>query len=550
MAQIKIQRSQAQVGDTKVPSVSSLALPIEYSKVIGDTFGEFGKQIEKVRKEKRDIENQNRFYELAGDLDKQVTNAYSKASTLADFDQAEALMARGFEYDYSKENKQVQKLFEEHLNKQKLKIGHDLLVEVNKNQNDQTKNFFNSWFQKNALAQASNNKMERASAENDFAIISTNPAAQKAFGKDYSKVIDEYKLLSKKLKIELETRNDPSSQLLNYNDIVNQFGKSYADKVTDQARKTISSINERTSKINLQQERATVDQQIANFTEIANRFKLHNDNPGNIETLGQLPTIDDLRDYANVGTINSAQFEALINIYNNPEFDTDEELLDQVSNQILVAETTTDIDNLQNNLLTSKELVKLNITDLQVFNQLLTTLKRDPRKSDEYKKYLGFLQTDLGDLSGIATSLYGSGGPTPNDKKETFAVISYFNQIVNETGSPEKAYVMAIERMSKEKIPDIKSPNLQPSKVDMGDLASQIQKGENPFNNANKQLATLLKQNKISIKDFVFDVERISLMQDIYNVRKKILGEDKALQAKSSSNITLGQSLEQFRNQK
>ena len=53
---------------------------------------------------------------------------------------------------------------------------------------------------------------------------------------------------------------------------------------------------------------------------------------------------------------------------------------------------------------TEKELVKLNITDLQVFNQLLTTLKRDPRKSDEYKKYLGFLQTDFNNYPSKSTT--------------------------------------------------------------------------------------------------------------------------------------------------
>ena len=113
------------------------------------------------------------------------------------------------------------------------------------------------------------------------------------------------------------------------------------------------------------------------FTEFANRIQD-----------GEEPiSIGEIHDSFDAGDINSAQYEALVDIFADPDKPSDEELINIINNQIVIAENVNEFDDIQNNINSAQDILKnTNIKDVQILNKLINQLKVDPKKNEDYKK--------------------------------------------------------------------------------------------------------------------------------------------------------------------
>jgi Ran GTPase-activating protein (RanGAP) involved in mRNA processing and transport len=96
--------------------------------------------------------------------------------------------------------------------------------------------------------------------------------------------------------------------------------------------------------------------------------------------------------------------------------------------------------------------------------------------------------------------------------------------------SPENAYLKVISKIGNEKMPDLFSPNLRPLNFDITNLATAIGKEpDNYFKNINNDLAQQFKKGKITRSEFLEDIARVDLLKDVYEVRKRVGGEEFAV---------------------
>ena len=84
------------------------------------------------------------------------------------------------------------------------------------------------------------------------------------------------------------------------------------------------------------------------FTEFANRIQ---DNEEPI-------SIGEIHDSFDAGDINQAQYEALVDIFVDPDKISDEELINIINNQIVIAENVNEFDDIQNNINSAQDILK------------------------------------------------------------------------------------------------------------------------------------------------------------------------------------------------
>jgi len=139
--------------------------------------------------------------------------------------------------------------------------------------------------------------------------------------------------------------------------------------------------------------------------------------------------------------------------------------------------------------------------------------------------------------------LFGSGGVTPYDKMETADAVARFKNYVVNGDDPEAAYFKVLGTITKEKIPDIYSPNLQPLNLDIPDMAVAIQKNPDGFfDEQGNKLAQKLRNKEINKDQFIEDVARLDLLKDVYDTRLRVFDNniELAVQKKEKASNNLG----------
>jgi hypothetical protein len=526
MATLKIYRSQAQTGNVQVPQFGQLAIPIEYAQQQGKAISQIGKVYEQFKAEERETINENRASEIKNEINKKIATAYGSVSNLTDLNQAEAIMNQAFEApDLTSENRQVQKLVKDYLSKKQTSIGLDVFKTVTTNYTNETQNNKSSVLSKLAIDRASNDPYVRAVAEKEMDVFFQSKENYRLFGpKGLEKLKLDSELLTKELQVKFRTKNDPMATLASEQEIFTTFGPQKGAAILEEARAklTANNINER-KYLELEHSN-TVAQQSTNFTVLADRFVDARNHKDNKDLLGELPTFDQLYDYKREGKISESQYNLLIRVANDESIDTDIELINLINNDLITSKTTADIQQLQEVVNSNDDILKnIDVKDIASFNKIISKLKNDPTKFDEYKEYANILKINMGDIGGAASILFGSGGITNQDKIETATALNQFNQLVLNNYKPQEAYLKVLGTITKEKVPTLDSANFKPVNVRIDNMLEHIKKNpQDAFQSLETDLATKLKNKQITILDFKQDIERLDLLKDVYEVRKKI----------------------------
>jgi len=538
MAKIEIKPSQMSVNvSNNTPNLSSLTIPVAFAQQLGANVSQAAKQFDKIKDDQRKIEDQNRSWKIISEKRREIDKALLIAGNKTNLDEAESILNDVYEIDLSNERKDVQYAVNQYLVKNKIKDRSNIFKAVTAKTAEETLLNDNDFLINNFQKRISPVDNERAAADRDFLSWFDDPINKsKRSQKDHEDLKNKYEILKAEALNKLDIERTPFQVLLNAEEIKKNFGLQKGELYLKQAQNKLLSdldsylifedkqIDERSKK------------QISLFSEFAVKITEKQD----------VPTFLELEDLKDKGSINSAQYEALVGILMDDDKLTNEELTNQINNQIVIAENVNELDDINNVLSSSREILgNVAVKDIAVYNKLLSTLKQDPTKHEDYKKLYNVLRANLNDLGGLADVLTGPGGITPADKIETGDALSRFNTYVSNGMQPEDAYIKVISTITKEKIPDVYSPNLKPLYVGIDDIKTDIQKNPSEyFNNKIAEVAKKLSRGEIKPDDFFEDVERIDMLRNVYNVRVNVLGVDKALEPKATDEMNIKELLQ------
>ena len=540
MATFKITPSKLRVNTPQTPNISSGAIPINLALKLGSDISQAGRVFDQIKEDQKAIENENRFYEIIGPKQKEIDATFNAASKMSELEPAEKLLNEVYDIDVSKENKNVQKLVNTYINKTRLKNQSDLYKSVMARSAEKAQLNDLTFLNRNLIERTSESDGTRRTAEKDFVDFFNQVSLDSRYNPESKqKLKDEYEFLKKEILIKSNIKRRPFEVLLNQDEIVKNFGPQKGELYLKMAQdKFISDVNQEVLENDKQINERIFNQSIT-FAEYANRI---NDGLGDLN-LG-MPSIDNIHDSLDRGDINSAQYDALVELISNPEKISDERLINVIDNQILIAEEVNEFDDIKNIANSSADILKnTNIKDITVLNKLIDQLKTDPSKTDKYKQFYKQLVINMGDLGGLADTLFGSGGPTPYDKMETADAVARFKNYVVNGDDPEAAYFKVLGTITKEKIPDIYSPNLQPLNLDIPDMAVAIQKNPDGFfDDQGNKLAQKLRNKEINKDQFIEDVARLDLLKDVYDTRLRVFDNniELAVQKKEKASNNLG----------
>jgi hypothetical protein len=540
MATFKITPSKLRVNTPQTPNISSGAIPINLALKLGSDISQAGRVFDQIKEDQKAIENENRFYEIIGPKQKEIDATFNTASKMSELEPAEKLLNEVYDIDVSKENKNVQKLVNTYINKTRLKNQSDLYKSVMARSAEKAQLNDLTFLNRNLIERTSESDGTRLTAEKDFVDFFNQVSLDSRYNPESKqKLKDEYEFLKKEIIVKSNIKRRPFEVLLNQDEILKNFGPQKGELYLKMAQdKFISDVNQEVLENDKQINERIFNQSIT-FAEYANRI---NDGLGDLN-LG-MPSIDNIHDSLDRGDINSAQYDALVELISNPEKISDERLINVIDNQILIAEEVNEFDDIKNIANSSADILKnTNIKDITVLNKLIDQLKTDPSKTDKYKQFYKQLVINMGDLGGLADTLFGSGGPTPYDKMETADAVARFKNYVVNGDDPEAAYFKVLGTITKEKIPDIYSPNLQPLNLDIPDMAVAIQKNPDGFfDDQGNKLAQKLRNKEINKDQFIEDVARLDLLKDVYDTRLRVFDNniELAVQKKEKASNNLG----------
>ena len=356
----------------------------------------------------------------------------------------------------------------------------------------------------------------------------------------------EFKELQKKKELQSEkyiisfgAKNNPDYTIENYTEIKKQIGTKLADEALEIAKQTVAA----NADFDIKQERwvetRKQDDKIGTFTELLVRIK-NDDDP---EYLGKIPTLDLLNDLSKAGKINTAQYEALLKFYNNPEDYGSEDVSRLIYSQIYIADSVEELDLIHRTLnLTPEYLMALGIKDVTTINGVIEKAKNRQIFQD-MKHYKNVLDDLLGKLdNGIFVSLSSSTN-VASDKKLRTKAERLYNEYLDDGLNPEEAF----KRVSKGYL---LQQNRMPTIYDVAEITSiptlepsDTQKKADPneiFNNWRKQVALKYKDNSINIDEYKRDLDSLDIMQDIFKIRQTYQKIDKDFDAWGASNATTG----------
>ena len=542
MAVLKIPQSELRANVGQATQVSTAALPLSLAKAYGQAIGEVGKQVQKVAKEQRDINDQVTLNEMVRDAVVQMEKVRSEVSRNSDltfavneYDKKTTL--ESFNKIYKDKNKNVQNLFRLWLAKQKNSDYVQVTRDVTKNHVAKTKLDHKKSINEFILNAADPNK----AIQNDREIESwfKNPNNSKFYSEADFKELRE--TLNKDIiesRIMFGVKNHPRFTIANEDKIKELVGADKVKKVIEDATKKIAS----DVQFNVSREKALdkfdEDKKIATFAEIALRIK----NDTTPDMLGNIPTLDFLNDLFQDDKINSAQYEALIRFMSNPEdLSTNDQVLEEIRAQLFAAETVEDVDRLNRIVNLNPEVLRdLGFEDYKTIGALIEKNK-DRKGFEQYKYYGTLIDKILGKVDSVALR-------DGTDKVRQEAIFrsvgaKLYDGYVAEGDTPQQAFVRIVDGYlyNKNKLPTIydisrvSSFNLRPP----SDAEYKDKGASGIFNGWRTRVFDKYKSGEINLDTLMNDIDSLSVMEEVYEARK-ILEDANGGNAKFVSGVGFG----------
>ena len=523
MAVLKIPQSELKANTGEVTRISDAALPMSLAKAYGQAIGEVGKQVQKVAKEQKDINDQITLNEMVRDAIVKMEKVRSEVSRNSDltfavneYDKKTTL--DNFTDIYSDKNKNVQNLFRLWLAKQKNSDYASVTKAVTKNHVAAIK----SDHQKSLRTFVLNGADPEKAVDNDQLIKSW-------FKDDNNKKVyteTEFKELEETLKKDITearlmfgVKNHPRFVVNNQELIEKTVGPERVREVVENAVKKIAS----DVTFNVEREKALErfeeDNKIATFAEIAIRIK----NDKTPETLGNIPTLDFLNDLFQDDKLNSAQYDALVRFLTNPqEIAGNDEIYKEIRAQLYAAETVEDMDRLNRIVhLDADVLGEIGIDDYKSIAAIIDKNK-DRASLEQFKYYGTLIDKILGKVDNVALR----DGTDVTKQEAIFRSVGgkLYEGYVAEGNTPQQAFVKIVDGYlsDKDKLPTIYDiSRVQSFKISVPS-ANDLKNGgaAGVFNGWRTKAFDKYKKGEINLDTLMNDIDSLSVMEEVYEARK------------------------------
>ena len=545
MAKITIPQSESRVAPGKVAQTGALALPMSLATTVGSGWSAVGKVIDDIHKDQVAVEDQNDLLDIVKKVAVDIEGISSGVSKNSDVKFAVDTFDKLTQPDIWNnllidKRPRVKKLFGQWLSKTKTSEYSTIARTVTQNHIKRTKLTHNDYLDGLTLKMSSSNMEKASNARTDMNSFFNNVVNSSVYTEaEFEELQKKKELQAEKYIISFGAKNNPDYTIENYTEIKKQIGTKLADEALEIAKQTVAANADFDIKQERWIEKRKQDDKIGTFTELLVRIK-NDDDP---EYLGKIPTLDLLNDLSKAGKINTAQYEALLKFYNNPEDYGSEDVLRLINSQIYIADSVEELDHIHRTLnLTPEYLMELGIKDVATINGVIEKAKNREIFQD-MKHYKNVLDDILGKLdNGIFVSLSSSTN-VASDKKIRTKAERLYNEYLDDGLNPEEAfkrvskgYLLQQDRMPTiYDVAEITSiPTLEPSDTQKKADPNEI------FNNWRKEVALKYKDNSINIDEYKRDLDSLDIMQDIFKIRQTYQKIDKDFDAWGASNATTG----------
>ena len=522
MSVLKIPQSEQQARVGSAPNLGSAALPLSLAKAYGQAIGEVGKQVEKVVKEQRDVNDQITLNEMVRDSIVTLERVKSEVSRNDDLQFAVEEYDKKTKLDnfaniYQDKNKNVQNLFRLWLAKQRNLDYGQVTKAVTQNHVAKIKDDH----QKTLNEFIINATDPEKAVENENLIQSwfSNINNKKIYSElEFQKVEETLRKDITEARLRFGVKNHPKFVIDNPEAIEKAVGPERVNEVVAEATAKIAS----DVQFDVSREKAldkfNEDNKIATFAEMAIRIK-NDDTP---DTIGNVPTLDLLNDLFEDDKINSAQYEALIRFMTEPQKLNNESVFDEIRAQMYALETVNDVDRLNRIVhLDADVLREIGIDDYKSIAAILEKNK-DRASLEQFKYYGTLIDKILGKVDNVALR----DGTDQVKQEAIFRSVGgkLYMDYVAQGDTPQQAFIKISNGYlsDRNKLPSIYDISRvtsftlkEPSDGDMKNLGP-----EGIFNNWRKTVFDKYKGGEINIDTLMNDIDSLSVMEEIYQARK------------------------------
>ena len=152
-----------------------------------------------------------------------------------------------------------------------------------------------------------------------------------------------------------------------------------------------------------------------------------------------------------IGSLNTAQYNAILEFYNNEDKVEDQDMLDLINVQIVAAATVKDLDDIQAALNGDKGILdKVSPKNVVEFNNIIEKYRRDTGKFNDYKLYSEKLKTDVKDVGGLFGTVLKQ---LLKHKVKSINALQEYNSFINQNYSPQDAYLKTISKFTEKDLP-------------------------------------------------------------------------------------------------
>ena len=523
MAIIKINRSQARVADVPVPNVSSLTLDPRLATNYGNAIASVGKVIDDARAKTQKTQDTNDARSLFLEAQKfilQEADKYKNSSNVADVDTFyQAVTLEKFKPLLKNYNKNVNTLFANSLYKATNDTGMKLFASILKEHGAVTQeNIKKDIFNNNILA-ASNDPYTRYKANKENERIFNDPNTLSVFGKNgLSDLINDSKLETKLMQYSFRTKNNAFDVLeLGEKNIANDVAnETLAKQIIQNAENTVIAKSIQEDKINEINFKADKEQKLNNFAYVLQKL---NDGDATI-------SLDDINDLYKKDQLNSAQRDALYDLFSNPEKLSDQNVIDMIEGSMLIAETVDEIDQLKEQILLDPEFVAgLGIKDFSKFNTMFEKYSKNQPAFTEFQNNLKLLEADLGKVTnGAVTTLemlgLSSSSAVKANEKLRINAIDHYRDLVMDGTNPADAYIQTTKAFLRgNNIPGVKDFTNISSMILTAPTEEEKKSPNTYVENRTKNLLEMYKKGEINIDVFSQDLAALDSISNLINLR-------------------------------
>ena len=526
MAVIKIQRSERGTAEYKTPNVSALRLDQSLALVQGQGFAAIGEAIKKTAEKTKKTEDQNQLHDLTIKSLPIITDTYSKYKLSTNVTDSKTFLdeldIKNFEEVLTNANPEVKAGFKDFLVRQQLKLYPKLKSEITLRHVAKSYQTDDEMLNGYVLDMASSDRTLNFIGQSNLDAWFIDPNNVGRY--DPKALADKKKsklLLAREYQIMFdadETGGLPT--LENKRAIIKEFGAVKGEEILQNVRTKFISQQIQKDLEEDKLEKQDSQQKIENFSAILNSINNSKALDGETENLY---TFDDVTDLFKAGEINSAQYEVLLDFYSKGEKISDSRIIDEVNYQIAIAESVEDLDAINNQLNFSLEFAKgLGVKDITNFSKVFKRLKNDRDIFQDYKYYKTQINTVLGKADGFRSKWDTA---QVNEKLVRIDAVNEYNRLVGDGVRVDDAYNRIVKQFADEKnIPTLYQMK-QPTTISSVDFKELIKKeGAGGFDKVRDMIAEQYSEDKIDMKAFKLDMDRMDMIEDLYEMRKSIPG--------------------------